>query len=211
MWREKLFGLLLGAAAGLLVDASLILLAYVLLAFMAPVVLVPPLVGAGIGLRLARAGRLPRWPWPVAILSGLAACYLAVMLPYGLTVSELRWDARTIPSPAGAVVVETDTGPFGSSMAGPFVRRQFKTSNKQDVAGFYRQRLESEGWRIVRYAPEHAWYGKNGAHLFVTVHPQPGKIEVTYHPAWVFVPWVMLFAGLAGFIYLGYRARRRNG
>ncbi|AOV16083.1 hypothetical protein BJI67_02465 [Acidihalobacter aeolianus] len=47
----------------------------------------PPLVGAGIGLRLARTGRLPRWPWPVAVLSGLAACYLAVMLPYGLTVS----------------------------------------------------------------------------------------------------------------------------
>lgn len=213
MTREKTLGVLLGLAAGLLVDSCLVVVAYLLLILVFPLLIVSPLVGIVSGLSLARAGLLPRLPWLLIVPIGVTALSLAILTPYELSVLELRWQGRAIPTLPDSTLLVTRTGPLGSSMAGPSVTKIFDTGIKAgEVVPFYRAQLVANGWKAVSVGQGRARFTGDGGHTFVTVSQRSNntRVVVTYNLDFVKAPWLVLFVAVAGMFYVRHRYRLRT-
>lgn len=210
--RENVLGAMLGLAAGVLVDSCLLVLAHLLLIFIVPVLFLPPIFGILSGLGWARVGLMPRWPWSAIVLAGVFCMAFAALSPYVASVAELRWQGRAIPVPPNATLLETRTGPFGSSMAGPSVTKVIEVgSDAEAVLQFYRERLEASGWKEMGAGEERARFTKAGNHMFVTASKNPGRtrVEVTYNQDAVKAPLFILLGVIVVYLYV-WRASREQ-
>jgi hypothetical protein len=188
-------GIIFGLAAGLLADSCLVTALYVLIIFIAPVLLVAPIVGIICGIRLAKAGIFPRLCWLTLVILGAASLVLAVLAPFYLSVFELRWHGLGVPIPPGATITETLTRPFGSSMAGPSVAHLLATeATDVEILRSYQEQLAGDGWKEVRASEEGAWFTKAGKHIFLEFMAEPDRsqIKVKYHIDGVIAPWIIL-------------------
>ena len=213
MKREQVLGVALGLSAGVLVDSCMIVLFSLLIVFISPILLVPPVAGVLLGLRSARAGRLPSWNWPKIILMGFIFLILAALLPYLVAAGELRWHGRQIPVPPDSTTVQVQTGPLGSSMAGPSVTHIFETGTGEEaVLSYYQKELGEDGWQMFSDLENGAWFVKSGRHMFVRLHEKQDLtiIAVTYNRDRVLGPWFILLVTLVCFFYVWFRSHRPN-
>lgn len=137
----------------------------------------------------------------------------ATVAPYALSVVELRWLGQVIPAPPDSSLLETSTGPLGSSMAGPSVTKTFDTATKiTSVVLFYRKQLEANGWKKVRTWKDGVWFARAGRHMFVKVSGQPHRtiVEVTYNKDYVTAPLLVLLAAVISCLYVWRVYRRRT-
>jgi len=212
MSHQRALGAVLGLAAGLLTASSMLVGAYILVVFLFPILLAPPVLGVILGLKLARSGALPRWPWAGIVALAVVILPVAALSPYALAVAELQVSGRDIPLPPEARAVATRTNPFGSASAGPIAVRLFETPRSAgDVVSFYRETLTQSGWREVSAAESRAWFTKEGSHLFVETGAQDGQTAVVArrHVDLVWSPWLMLLATAAIIAVLLWRYRRK--
>ncbi|MBN2178765.1 MAG: hypothetical protein JW743_05000 [Deltaproteobacteria bacterium] len=207
------FGIVVGLSAGLLVDSCLVVLAYPLIIFIFPILLIPPIVGIVFGLRLANAGMVPQWPWSVLVLTGIFSMTLATLTPYALSVVELRWQGHDIPVLPNALLLETHTGPLGSSMAGPSITKIMDTGNSGvDVVSFYWNELKRNSWMEVSIREDGAWFTKMGRHIFIDMSKNQARtrVKVTYNLASVKAPIVVLLAAFVSYLYVWHRYRNQS-
>ena len=111
--RRVAFGAVIGVGIGLLVDSVLLVptSVYFLMAIW-PVIL-PPVLGMGIGALLGWKGWMPCFSWPVSLLRGIALWVLCVWIPVKIRAWQFNSLAyREIPAYPGAKLIRSYIQPY---------------------------------------------------------------------------------------------------
>ncbi len=166
MGRRVALGIVLGVGGGLFVDTLLVLLAgpaliYFVVLSVGLVVIAPPVAGAVLGVRWARARRRSAPGWWAIIALALLAWPAAVALPVGARALQLSLAAAaTVPVYPGARRLGREVHVVGDSAIGPNVRLVYLVpAPAADIIAFYRRSLGETGWVDAGRLTEHRFAG----------------------------------------------------
>lgn len=145
--RRVAFGAVIGVGIGLLVDSVLLVptSVYFLMAIW-PVIL-PPVLGMGIGALLGWKGWMPCFSWPVSLLRGIALWVLCVWIPVKIRAWQFNSLAyREIPAYPGAKLIRSYIQPYMAD-GGSDVHLEFCFgANTNEVLRFYQNEFVRRGW-----------------------------------------------------------------
>lgn len=151
--RRRVLGIILGIAAGLLVDALLVLqyrlpILYFVVFSLGLVVILPLAVGIVLGLLFARSDLSRDLPWPVLILLAVVLWPAVVAAPFGARMLQMRTIARAdIPVYPGAELGGTSAELGDGENTGDRVRLTFHAAaDSSSILTFYRDELARRGW-----------------------------------------------------------------
>ncbi len=154
--KETAFGVVLGVAAGLLVDSILSVFsgAFLLIVLMTFLIaaLVPIALGIMVGIRVVKGSSLKRAGWPVIVLVALLAWPAAVYAPIAIQEYRLNSLMSEIPVYPGMQELKRTVNPYAAPEGNPSVSVTFvpateeDTMSEEDVESFYRDVMRQKGW-----------------------------------------------------------------
>ena len=156
MLRKKILGLALGLSGFLFFYSSLFILIpffpiifllsdgpsympYIVL-FLIFLLLFIAIRSIKLGIRLVGTGILPELHWPQTILISILSIFLAIFLPYAMTLAELRWRSHTVPMYPNASNLHINVDPMISTVEYLFDT----TDSEEDIMMFFITELKKK-------------------------------------------------------------------